>query len=246
MNFQKKLIDKILKFSLPKITRIIPTSKILDVIFQNKLNEKFIVDYFHKLYYNNSYQTWKNTNWLTNQLYKCPFDLWIYQEIIVSLKPDIIIECGTYKGGSALFLANICELINYGRIITIDIEEFEGRPKHQRITFLKGSSTSKEIENQVSEKINKDDKVIVILDSDHSKEHVLNELRIYSKMVTKDYYLIVEDSNVNGHPVLENYGPGPMEAIEDFLHENKNFIIDKTKEKLYMTSNPNGYLKRIN
>lgn len=86
---------------------------------------------------------------------------------------------------------------------------------------------------------------MVILDSDHKKVHVLNELKIYSKFVSKGSYLIVEDSNINGHPVLPNFGLSPMEAIKDFLKENKNFIIDKTKEKFFLTFNPNGYLKRI-
>jgi len=74
---------------------------------------------------------------------------------------------------------------------------------------------------------------------------VLNELRIYSTFVTKGSYLIVEDTNLNGHPVWPKFGPGPMEAVSQFLQENKDFTIDKTKEKFYMTFNPNGYLIKI-
>jgi cephalosporin hydroxylase len=214
--------------------------------------EKSIVDQFHKLYYDTHIfgKTWSNTFWLGIQTAKCPLDLWIYQEIIFELKPDIIIESGTAEGGSALFLASMCDLVNNGKVITIDIEGIEGRPQHKRIKYLLGSSTSKEIVEKIKSLVGlvgNDDKVkvMVILDSDHSKQHVLNELRIYSKFVTKGSYLIVEDTNINGHPVLSNFGPGPMEAVDEFLKENKDFVVDKTKEKLYLTFNPNGYLKKI-
>lgn len=204
-----------------------------------------IADEFHKLYYNSSNRTWLNTSWFNIPTEKCPLDLWLYQEIIFKLKPDVIIETGTLKGGSALFLASICDLVNNGRIITMDIKDLEGKPKHKRITYLIGSSTSKEIVEKVTNMIVDDKKVMVILDSNHSKQHVLNELKIYSRFVTKESYIIVEDTNVNGHPVRTDFGPGPMEAVREFLKRNKNFIIDKTKEKFYLTFNPNGYLKRI-
>ncbi len=204
-----------------------------------------IINHFHELYYNSSAQTWGNTFWLGVPAQKCPLDLWVYQEIIYGLRPDIIIETGTADGGSVLFLASICDLLNNGRVITIDIEKKERRPQHKRITYLLGSSTSKEIVDKIRKQINDKDKILVILDSDHSKEHVLNELKIYSNFVSKGSHIIVEDSNVNGNPVFPQHGPGPMEAIEEFLKENKNFLINKTKEKFYLTFNPSGYLQRI-
>jgi len=211
-------------------------------------SEKNIVDQFHKLYYNSQAWggSWNNTFWLGILTRKCPLDLWIYQEIIFELKPDVIIECGTAKGGAALFLSSICDLVNIGKIITIDIEDTKGRPQHKRIKYLLGSSTSEEIVEQVRKLISDKDKIMVILDSDHHKEHVLNELKIYSKLVTKGSYIIVEDTNINRHPVAPDFGPGPMEAAEVFLKENKNFVIDKNREKLYMTFNPKGYLRKVN
>lgn len=207
-------------------------------------SQNSIVDNFHRLYYQTDERTWKNTFWLGVSCQKCPLDLWVYQEIVFDLRPDVIIESGTGTGGSALFLASCCELIKNGRVITIDIEDQRVRPKHQRITYLSGSSTSEQIVKHLEQLINHTDKVIVILDSEHTKEHVLQELRIYSKLVTVDSFLIVEDSNVNGHPVMADFGPGPMEAITEFLKENENFIVDHTREKYYLTFNPCGYLKR--
>ena len=86
---------------------------------------------------------------------------------------------------------------------------------------------------------------MVILDSDHRKPHVLEELRIYGRLVPKGSYVVVEDSNINGHPVFPGYGPGPMEALEEFLAENKDFAIDETMEKHLMTFNPKGYLRKV-
>ncbi len=86
---------------------------------------------------------------------------------------------------------------------------------------------------------------MAILDSDHHKEHVLRELEIYSKFVTRESYIIVEDTNINGHPVRSKFGPGPMEAVKEFLKMNDDFIIDRSREKFYLTFNPDGYLKKM-
>jgi cephalosporin hydroxylase len=210
----------------------------------SKQSESDIVDEFHKLYYE-SQNTWRNTFWLGVPAQKCPLDLWIYQEIIFELKPDLIIECGTYAGGSALFLASVCDLVKKGTIITIDVEARAGRPKHKRIRYLLGSSTSPEVVDKVRNSVKSRVPVMVILDSDHSKDHVLNELRIYSEFVTRGSYLIVEDTNINGHPVLPDFGPGPMEAAQEFLSENKDFVVDRSRAKFYMSFNPNGWLRRV-
>jgi cephalosporin hydroxylase len=208
-------------------------------------SKKNLANSFHKLYHDNPSQTWQNTFWLGIPVTKCPLDLWVYQEIIFKVKPDVIIECGTGKGGSALFMAQILDILNNGKVISIDIEDVEGKPLHKRIDYLLGSSTSEDIVTLVSGLIDSNDKVMVILDSDHHKEHVLNELRIYSRFVTKGSYLIVEDTDLNNHPVQPKFGPGPMEAVGQFLGENKDFAVDSTQEKFYLTFNPNGYLVKI-
>ncbi len=232
-------MSKILNFIYKTFMRIYERIGSQEDIITNLSNS------FHKLYYKSLERTWNNTYWLGKRILKCPLDLWIYQEIIFEQKPDVIIECGTSYGGSAFFLAKMCDIVENGRVLTIDIVEEKDRPMHDRIKYFKGSSISNEIVEQIKKEVKQGDKVLVILDSDHSKSHVLNELRSYCGMVTKGSYLIVEDSNINGHPVANNFGPGPMEAIFDFLKENKDFIIDKPKEKFFLTFNPNGYLRKI-
>ena len=205
-----------------------------------------IVEDFHQLYYADKQKsTWQDTYWMGQRVFKCPLDLWIYQEILWDVKPDVIIECGTCLGGSALFLANMCDVISKGRVITIDIDPPDGKPQHPRLSYLQGSSTSDAVVRHIRNGIKTGEKVLVILDSDHHRDHVFNELRIYSGIVTVGSYIIVEDSNVNGHPVSPKHGPGPMEAIEDFLRENRDFKIDLSREKFMMTFNPLGHLKRI-
>jgi cephalosporin hydroxylase len=190
-------------------------------------------------------KTWVDTTFLGTKLEKCPFDLWVYQEILYEIKPEIIVECGTYRGGSALYLASMCDLLNHGEVVTIDILERKNRPEHKRIEYILGSSTSSEVVEKVKGRIQGKSPVLVILDSDHEKEHVLNELNIYGEMVTRGSYLIVEDSNINGHPVKPEFGPGPMEAINEYMKNNSSYIVDKTKEKYFLTFNPQGYLRKV-
>lgn len=238
--------------SLRKLLNIFYQNIYINMIYKklsgNKGFKDDITNNFHKLFYN-AYAvegTWKDMKWLGVKILKNPFDLWIFQEIIFRLKPDVIIECGTKYGGSALYFASLCDLLNNGKIITIDIKDHKNKPQHKRIKYLLGSSVSEEIISKVKENISENDKVLVILDSDHRKEHVLKELKAYNLLVTKGSYLIVEDTHLNGHPIDPLFGPGPMEAVNEFLKENQNFKIDLTKEKFYMTWNPRGYLKKIN
>lgn len=221
---------------------------------------KNTIDEFHKIYYGDKSKeekkfwskklkidepVWSRTFWMGTQILKCPLDLWIYQEIIFSIKPDIIIECGTWNGGSALYLASICDIIKKGKILSIDIIKKQF-PKHERIQYIMGSSIDEETINSVKSQIKSlQDVVLVILDSDHRKYHVINEMEIYGKLVSKGSYMIVEDSNINGHPAYPDFGEGPYEAIAEFLKTSDEFIIDKEKEKFFITFNPNGYLKKI-
>jgi cephalosporin hydroxylase len=214
----------------------------VEVIFLME-GENPIVDQFHQLYYNSN--VWMQTYWRGVPVQKCPLDLWMYQEIMNEVQPDLIIECGTAAGGSAYYLASICDMFLRGRIISIDIQDHPARPQHPRITYLTGSSVSAEIYQQVRNSIQPGEKVMVILDSDHHFGHVLNELRIYALLVSPGSYMIVEDTNINGHPVFPSYGPGPMEAVQQFLAENNGFTVDRSREKLMLTFFPHGFLKKL-
>ncbi|HMF83391.1 MAG TPA: CmcI family methyltransferase [Acidimicrobiia bacterium] len=205
-----------------------------------------VVAVFSLLYYGNFGQTLGNTRWLGISIIKNPLDLWIYQEIVHELRPDLIIETGTWIGGSALYLASLCDLVDHGRVVTIDIVEYKGRPEHKRIEYITGSSVEPKVIDQVLEQAHASETVMVILDSNHRKVHVLDELRLYAPLVTVGSYLIVEDTNVNGHPNYRRHGPGPWEAVEEFMREDSRFEIDKSREKFMLTFNPRGYLRRTN
>ena len=204
------------------------------------------VDEFHRLYYDEAERagTWKNTFWRGVPAHKCPLDLWVYQEIIHEVRPDFIVETGTYQGGSALYLASVCDVEKHGRVISIDIEPQPGLPEHDRITYLVGSSTSEEVVEKVRGEVG-GGSVMVVLDSDHSADHVGNELRAYSPIVAVGSYLVVEDTNLNGNPILPGWGPGPREAVEEFLRDHDEYLVDESREKFFMTFNPGGYLKRV-
>ncbi len=214
-------------------------------ILDQPLVTRTISNQFQKLYYHSSSRPWLNTHWLGIPVLKCPLDVWLYQEIIHETRPDVIIECGTYKGGSALFFATLFDFMKHGRVITIDIQEDAQRPQHERITYLRGSSIAPEVVAQVRALLRPYESVMAVLDSDHSMPYVLQEMKIYSELVTPGNYLVVEDTSINGHPVAPQYGPGPMEAVQAFLKENKAFVVDKSREKFFMSFNPSGYLKRI-
>lgn len=183
-------------------------------------------------------------SWFGYRTLKCPLDLWIYQEIIVETRPDLVIECGTAFGGSALYLASICELLGRGRVLTVDIESRSDRPRHRLIQYVTGPSTDPRVVESVRRQ-SRDRRAMVILDSDHAKAHVVAEMELYHDLVAVGCYLIVEDTSVNGHPLLPDFGPGPMEAVDEFLARHDNFVVDPDRERLMLTLNPRGYLRRI-
>jgi len=158
-----------------------------------------------------------------------------------------VIETGTWSGGSALFLAHVMELSGAApdaHVISVDLAPQSPLPQHPRITYLTGSSTDPRILQQIRAVAAGAGPVMVILDSDHARDHVLAELRAYHDLVTPGSYLIVEDTCVNGHPIFPEHGPGPMEALQHFQTENHEFEVDRNCERLMLTFNPSGYLRK--
>lgn len=197
-----------------------------------------IIDDFHLEYYRSG--VWGgNTFWRGHRIEKFPTDLVIYQEIIHEIKPGLIIECGTRFGGSAVFLGDMCRLVDRGHVISIDKDPAQP-PYHPLVRYICGDST----DPKVAERIVFPGTVMVILDSDHSKEHVLKELDLWSPHVSPGSYLIVEDTNLSGHPVCAEMNGGPWEALEEWLPQHSEFEVDRSREKFLLTTNPGGYLRR--
>ncbi len=205
---------------------------------------RWVVSDFAKLYHHGDNPVWfGQTTWLGVPIQKLPSDLQVMQEILWEKKPDVLIEAGTYLGGSALYFATLFDAIGHGRVISLDIEHVRELPQHERITYLIASSSAAETVEKVKSLIKDGETVMVDLDSAHNRDHVLQELRLWSPLVTPGQYLIVEDTNVNGHPVLPDFGPGPMEALDEFLSGSPPFSIDEGKHQKYLHSfNPRGYL----
>jgi cephalosporin hydroxylase len=204
-----------------------------------------IVEQFHRLYYCDGQQTWRSTRYRGVEIQKCPLDLWMYQEIIHEVRPEVIIETGTAQGGSAYFLADFLQTaLGGGRVISIDIDEEPVRPDHPGVTYVAGSSVDPEVVDRARHLVDPGSVVMVILDSDHHRDHVRSELELYAPLVSPGSYLIVEDTNIGGHPVQTPIRDGPYEAVVDFLAGHSMFEVDRTRERLMMTFNPSGYLRR--
>lgn len=212
-------------------------------IFYRPQSHRAIIDQFHRFYYESG--LWDRATYFGVRTQKCPTDMWVYQELLAEVRPQVVIETGSAFGGSGLYLAHLMDQLGVGRVISVDINKKERRPEHPRLTFITGSSTDPVIIARIKEMIGDDAPVLVILDSDHSARHVAEEMKCYAPLVSKGSYLIVEDSNVNGHPADPTYGPGPMEALQGFLAERRDFAIDHDREKFLLTFNPNGYLRKI-
>lgn len=209
-----------------------------------------VVQQFHRLWY--ASEAAGSVRWMGQPILKSPFDLWMYQEIVCTCRPDVIIETGTHRGGSALYFSTIARLA----ALKLDVVTIDFNPKiaydtsAHGITSIAGISTTSatvaKVQDCLRNRASSDGllKVMVVLDSDHSMDNVMKELEIYAPFVTPGQYLVVEDTNVNGHPVLPNHGPGPYEAVEAFLFKHSDFHRDVACERLLFTQNPGGWLKR--
>ncbi len=213
-----------------------------------RLSPQQLITEFHKLIYDSN--VWQRMEWMGVRTLQYPPDMWVMQEIIYDVRPDFIVETGTFHGGSALFYASVLEILGgEGKVITIDIEprirEASQYPVfRERVEVITGSSTDPEVLAQVRERV-AGKTVMVTMDSDHSKEHVLAELHGLAPLVSLGSYVVVQDTNLNGNPVASAYGPGPFEAVEKFLEGNDEFERDPAREKFLVTFFPGGFLKRV-
>ena len=182
------------------------------------------------------------TQWLGVPIQQCPLDLQVYQRILYQTRPDVLIETGTFHGGSAYFFASMFDLIGNGRVVSIDIAVLPGRPRHPRITYITGSSESPAVVEQVKKSIGPNERVMVLLDSSHDKGHVMKELELFAPFVTKGDYLLVHDTE---GPVRPFPGPESGEAVDEFLRRHSEFARDRSCENYGVTLLPGGFLKRL-
>ena len=214
--------------------------------------DKFLVESIESSY---SY----NFSWLGIPIIQYPQDIVAMQELVWKVKPDLIIETGVAHGGSLILYASMLELIGRGKVIGIDIdirphnrEAILSHPLNKRIKLIEGSSISNEVLNLVKQELTEESKVMVLLDSNHTHDHVLSELKLYACFVSLDSYLVVFDTIVEDLPpskIIDRpwaRGNNPKTAVKEFLMLHNEFEIDfEIQNKLLVTVAPEGYLKRI-
>jgi cephalosporin hydroxylase len=252
----RRFTSAILK-SKAKPSGFIERVRLLPVLFYNpKLKSSLLYrptgsesEEYLKWYFNTL--AWQKTTWMGVECLKWVGDMWNYQEILFDLKPSLVIEFGTCNGGSALFFSGMMRQIgNPFKVLSVDVSHDRLDPAARRdsdIMFVESSSTTPAIAELIQRlKAEFPGKIFAILDSDHTRDHVLAEMKLLRPLLSSGDYLIVEDSLLNGHPVVPEWGPGPYEAIEAYEDEFPNdYKHDAEREnKFGLTFAPNGFLIR--
>jgi len=198
-----------------------------------------------------AYLKWYYDSRIWKQL-SYPLDLWNYQEIFEQRAIDWVVETGTRHGGSALYFADLLAARgNPGMVISVDLDHASlqiGATDHPRLVLIKGDSAAAACVAEVKTHLPEPrGPMFLILDSDHRKHHVLRELTAYVPLMQSGDYLVVEDTCINGHPVKPDFGPGPMEAIAEFVAAHPGFLSAdvEREEKFGCTFAPKGHFVRL-
>lgn len=204
---------------------------------------------YHKIMY--------EPTWLGVPIIQYPNDIIMMQELIWKVRPDVIIETGLAHGGTAIFYASILELLGKGRVISIDIEirkynevAIKSHPLSKRIQLIEGSSIDKNVVNEVNKILRGEDKVLVVCDSNHSYQHVIQEMELYADMVSLDSYMVIMDGAQKyvwdiPSGKKEWCTDNPLVAIEEFLKKYPEWEVDPYYNRLRVTANPSGFLRKI-
>ena len=188
-----------------------------------------------------------NTTWLGHPIWQNPLESWAIQEAIVGDEIDLVVECGTNRGGSAYFMASLFDLLGKGHVITVDVEKLTDLT-HPRIDFIVGSSVAAETFDKVKARFEElaPKHPLVLLDSDHAGPHVLKELELYSDLVPVGGYILCQDGCIDELRFMKDTRPGPLWAIERFLKQDSRFVVDEERTKRYLFSHsPKGWLRRV-
>lgn len=218
-------------------------------LWKNRWMHRFAHLAYHHWYYDTA--VWRKTTYLGVPCLKSVSDMWNYQEILHQLRPSLVIEFDTHSGGATLFFSHLLRHINaHSKVLTVDIDHALASPQlraDDHIECVIRSSTDVAVADRIRQlRSVYPGPAFVILDSDHSMVHVLNELRLLRDLLRRGDYVIVEDSNVNGHPVMPKHGPGPMEAIMAYFEEfPDDYRRDTDREvKFGFSFAPKGFLIR--
>jgi cephalosporin hydroxylase len=182
--------------------------------------------------------------WLGRQMWQDPIDAWVIQEAIAEIRPALLLEAGTNRGGSALYYANLFDLLGNGRVVTVDVERMHDI-SHPRIEFLIGGSTDPDIVGTMTARAEEaDGPVIVILDSDHSEHHVRAELDAYAPLVTPGSFVMVQDAIIDTMRHFRGDRPGPLGAIKGFLAQHPDYTFEDRARHFLVTHHPMGWIRR--
>lgn len=218
--------------------------------YKRKLDEWAAQRFFGRLIKRTN--NFDSVRWLGQPVWQNVLDLWTIQQTIAETRPDAIIETGTNRGGSSLFFAHLFDLMHAadssysGHVLTIDIERLHALA-HPRVTFLIGSSVDAPVLQQVRDWLAAHNarRVMVILDSDHSKDHVARELEAYTPLVSPGMYLLCQDGVLDTLPLLKSPRAGPLPAIREFLARHPEFEVDHERcDRFIITTHPLGWLRR--
>jgi cephalosporin hydroxylase len=194
--------------------------------------------------------------WLGVPIIQLPTDIIMMQELIWRVRPNVIVECGVAHGGSAIFYASICGLVGSGRVVGVDVDvrphnraAIESHSMSERITLIEGSSVDPATFDRVRASVGDAEVVMVVLDSNHTRAHVAEELALYHQLVTPGSYLVAMDGAQGlvwdiprGKPEWREDNPLP--AIREFLKLHPEFASDPYFTRMHVTSNPDGYLRK--
>jgi cephalosporin hydroxylase len=190
-------------------------------------------------------QTWKQTSWLGHPLLRFPTDLQVYQELVSEARPDVVVLVADDAGlaGRALYMAAILDGLGHGRVVAVGALGLDERVPHDRVTHLVGDGASEEMAGEVARSVGGGSALVVLGLGAISR--VVEAFERYAPLVPVGLHLVIENTVVNGRPVVSGFGPGPHEAVVDILRRHRDFVPDPAMERYTLTFNRGGYLKRM-